>query len=107
MTRYALGGVVASAVRAERSRRRWTQTQLAQKLGWGRSTVSDLESGKRAMLVDDLPSLCEVLDVPLWELMRQADGRTLARLRVWGAPGDPRSVLPDADVGHQRRSGRG
>jgi transcriptional regulator with XRE-family HTH domain len=77
-----MGDVVAANVRAERSRRRWTQDQLAEALGWSRPTVSAVEAGKRKLLVSELPALCRVFNVPLARLLIGAhpDEVTLLRL---------------------------
>jgi DNA-binding Xre family transcriptional regulator len=76
----SLGEVIASNVRAERARRRWRQDDLAERLGWSRQVLSFLESGRRNVLADDLPRLCEALEVDLAELTRGADPEDLRRL---------------------------
>lgn len=75
-----LGDAVAAAVRAERARLRWTQADLAQRLGWSVSTLGELESGRRRPAVDDLPLLCEAFGVPLVELVRRATPDDLRKL---------------------------
>lgn len=62
---------LARNVAAERARRRWRQADLAVRLGWSISTVSDLENGKRVLTANDLPLLCRVFGIKLWKL---ADG---------------------------------
>lgn len=64
----SFGDFVASNVRAERARRRWSQVELADRLGWARSTVGDLESGRRKVNADDLVPLCAVFGIPLRQL---------------------------------------
>lgn len=76
----SLSDAIAANVRAERARHRWTQTELAQRLGWATSTLGDLESGKRRVSADDLPTLCEVFEIDLIELVRRADPSDLRRL---------------------------
>jgi transcriptional regulator with XRE-family HTH domain len=76
------GDVVAAGVRAERARHRWTQEHLARRLGWSTSTLSALESGQRRATADDLPLLCEALDVSFRDLISRADPTDLARLRL-------------------------
>jgi transcriptional regulator with XRE-family HTH domain len=76
-----LGDVLASNVRAERARRRWRQTDLAERLGWPQSSVSDLESGRRRVGVDDIVPLCRAFDVTLARLL---DGAEPDDLRVIG-----------------------
>jgi transcriptional regulator with XRE-family HTH domain len=77
-----VGDIVAANVRAERSRRRWTQDQLAELLGWSRPTVSAVEAGKRKLLVAELPDLCRVFDVPLSRLLIGAQQDDVAVLRL-------------------------
>lgn len=69
----ALSTIVAANIRAERARHGWRQAQLAERLGVGEYTVSDIETGRRTITLDDLPLLCRALDVTLAELMRRAD----------------------------------
>jgi transcriptional regulator with XRE-family HTH domain len=67
------GDVIAANVRGERAKRRWTQEQLATRLGWERARVGHLESGRRTVKASDLPALCRALDVPFSELIRGAE----------------------------------
>jgi transcriptional regulator with XRE-family HTH domain len=76
-----IGDVIAANVRAERARRRWTQSELGERVGWPRSSVSDVESGRRKVTVDDLVALCVAFDVPLVKL---ADGADTGDLRALG-----------------------
>ena len=75
-----LASVVARNVRAERSRQRWRQQDLADRLGWSQTTVSAVESGQRQIGVGDLPELCRALEVPLRVLLMGADPEDLAAL---------------------------
>jgi transcriptional regulator with XRE-family HTH domain len=80
----ALGAHIARNVAAERIRRSWDQTQLADAIaapGWSRSTVSNLETGKRKVTADDIPLLCRAFGIPLQKL---ADGADPADLRAIG-----------------------
>jgi transcriptional regulator with XRE-family HTH domain len=73
--------VIAANVRAERARRRWTQADLGERIGWPRSSVSDVESGRRRLTADDLVALCAPFDVSLVKL---ADGANPADLKTLG-----------------------
>ncbi|HET9654011.1 MAG TPA: helix-turn-helix transcriptional regulator [Kineosporiaceae bacterium] len=73
-----LASIVAANVRGERSRRRWRQKDLADALGWSQATVSDVEAGKRAVNVADLPLLCHALGITLADLFRGADSQDMA-----------------------------
>jgi transcriptional regulator with XRE-family HTH domain len=81
----SLGAHIARNVAAERSRRRWDQATLAAKIGaegWSRSTVSNLELGKRKVTADDLPLLCEAFQISLFQLMHGVDPSDLDKLRL-------------------------
>ena len=77
-----LSAFLARNIRAERARRLWKQEELADLLGWGRSTVGAVETGRRGVSIDDLPTLCKVFDVPLSKLLEGADEAALAALRI-------------------------
>lgn len=77
-----LGDVVAAAVRAERSRLHLSQQALADRLGWPRSAIGDIETGRRRIAVADLPGLCEALGVGFADLLVRAEPTDLARLRL-------------------------
>jgi transcriptional regulator with XRE-family HTH domain len=76
-----LSALVARNVRAERARRGWKQEQLADRLGWSRATVGNLESGVRRVQVDDLIPLCQAFEVPLIKL---CEGLTDQELQALG-----------------------
>jgi transcriptional regulator with XRE-family HTH domain len=71
---------VARNIAAERARARWTQAELAARLGVAASTVSTWEVGKREVGMDWLPKLCRAFDVPLADLVRGADPEDLRAL---------------------------
>lgn len=77
-----LGDVIARNVRAERSRKRWKQSDLAERLGWTASNVGHLESGRRAVKASDLPALCEALGIPFEQLIFGAEAEDVRRLRL-------------------------
>lgn len=60
-----LSAVVADNVRAERARRRLSQAELADRLGWAPSAVSQLEQRRRDVSLGDAVALCRALGVPL------------------------------------------
>jgi transcriptional regulator with XRE-family HTH domain len=74
------GDIAAANVRAERSRRRWTQAELAEKLGWSASKVSALEAGQRRITIDQAIDLCRALEIPLVRLLQDADTADLRTL---------------------------
>jgi transcriptional regulator with XRE-family HTH domain len=73
---------VAASVRAERSRRHWTQAKLAAETGLARQTIGDIESGKRQVTVNHLALFCRALDVPLTTLTSGADPADLQALGI-------------------------
>lgn len=76
-----LSDVIAGAVRAERARRKWSQAELARRTGMSRSTIGDIEQGKRQVTANHLPLFCQALGVPLSVLMHGADPADLEALR--------------------------
>lgn len=64
-----LGEVFARNVRAERARLGLTQVELAERLGWLQVTVSALETGRRAVQLDDIPLVCRALGVSVEQLV--------------------------------------
>jgi transcriptional regulator with XRE-family HTH domain len=76
-------GFEAYIARGVAARRTWLQLdqgQLAERLGWARQTVSDLERGRRRVMAADLPPLCRALECDLAELARGADAADLGAL---------------------------
>ena len=72
--------VLPRNVAAERARRGWLQKDLAKRLGWGGTKVSELETGTRRVQVDELGPLCRALGVPLWKLAEGTDPEELEAL---------------------------
>jgi transcriptional regulator with XRE-family HTH domain len=77
-----LGGVIARTVRAERTARGWTQAQLAKELGLSGRAMSELETGKRRVMADDLLPLCRALGMTLPQLLARVDAEDRATLGV-------------------------
>lgn len=75
-----LSALLARNVAAERVRRRWTQAELAAKLGVSRGTLGGWEAGSRQIGVDWLLPLCSALDVALIKLLEGLDPEDLDRL---------------------------
>ncbi|HET9654959.1 MAG TPA: helix-turn-helix transcriptional regulator [Kineosporiaceae bacterium] len=73
----AASALIARNIAAERVRHRWTQADLAEHLGVGRTTVASWETGHRVIAVDALVPLCRALGVPLVELLRGLDPEDL------------------------------
>ena len=71
---------MANAVRAERSRRRWTQAELAARLDWPRTRVHDVEIGRRVLSLAELAGLCRTFDLRLIDLARGGDEADLRSL---------------------------
>lgn len=77
-----LGAVFPRNVRAERVRRDLTQDDLGDRLGWSRSKVADLESGRTALRADDLAPICKALGVTLARLAEGADAEDVRALGI-------------------------
>jgi transcriptional regulator with XRE-family HTH domain len=75
-----LSALLARNVAAERVRRRWTQAELAEKLGVSRGTLGGWESGSRQIGVDWLLPLCDALAVSLVKLLDGLEPTDLRRL---------------------------
>ena len=75
-----IGEVIANNVRAERARRRWSQTQLGELIGSARSSVGDLESGRHQVNAGDMVALCRAFGITLAKLMDGADPDDLRAL---------------------------
>lgn len=71
---------LAAGVRVERARRRWTQQELADRAGMSRTTISDIEAGRRKVTGDYLPALCRAFGVSLSVLAADADPADLDAL---------------------------
>jgi transcriptional regulator with XRE-family HTH domain len=80
MATGSLTDTVARNIAAERARRRWKQSDLAEKLGVASSTVGSYETGTRRVGIDDLPALCKVFDITLAKLLDGADPDDLRML---------------------------
>lgn len=76
----SIGDTAARNVRVERARRRWRQADLAERLGWSLTKVSDLESGKRRVTADQLVELCTAFEITLAKLLEDADPEALRTL---------------------------
>lgn len=75
--REAFAQQIGANIRAERSRARLTQHDLAERMrmlgyNWRNSLVAKLEAGNRPLLADELPGLCSCLNVPLSALLELA-----------------------------------
>jgi len=70
----------AEGIRGYRARRRLTQADLGRALGLAARTVTDIELARRPLTLDELPVVCEALDVTLAQLLDGADDAMLRRL---------------------------
>lgn len=61
---------IGSNVRAERARQKLTQERLAEQVGLDRKTISRIENGAHATLLDHLILIADALGVPLADLVR-------------------------------------
>ena len=56
---------LARFLRAYRLTEELSQTELAQKLGWSKGNICDIENGRRIIGTDRARQLSEVTDIPL------------------------------------------
>lgn len=75
-----LSDVIAGNARAERARRRLRQIDVATHMGISVSSLSDLESGKRRVSVDEIVPLCLALGIGFEKLIREIDADSRAAL---------------------------
>jgi transcriptional regulator with XRE-family HTH domain len=74
------GDLIARNVRVERARRRWRQADLAEQLGWSEARVGALESGQRRVTFDQVVELCKAFEIPLVQLLADAEQADLNAL---------------------------
>lgn len=79
---------VGAQVDAERSRRGWSQVELARRSGVGRITILRIEAGTRVANTTQLARLCGAFEMPMSEFFRRVEQQ------------NPESTL--ADRTHQR-----
>lgn len=56
---------IGRQIRDLRLARGWRQNELAEKVGLARSTMSNIESGKRSLTLKTLKTFCEVFNVDI------------------------------------------
>lgn len=56
---------IGRQIRDLRNARGWRQNELAEKVGLARSTMSNIESGKRSLTLNTLKTFCEVFNVDI------------------------------------------
>ncbi len=76
---------VGQVIREYRTAAGMDRSELAQRLGYTRTAVGNWESGLTRPDIDTLPRLCEVLRIPITELLGLPDGIAL--------PGEERGIL--------------
>lgn len=76
----SLTSTVAANIRGRRAVLRWTQDELAARLGWTQRVISRIEQGQRTLDLDELARLCDVMDVRLSNLVAGADEDALRKL---------------------------
>lgn len=66
----AMRTAIANQLRLQRTKRRWSQDDLAKAAGLGRSTVIRIETNKIAMDMKHLTSIAKAFDMPWIEFMQ-------------------------------------
>ena len=63
-----------------------SKNQLSQKAGLGLTTVSYIERGMRSPSFDSLLRIADVLDVELWELVKEASSEAKRSTKIEDHP---------------------
>ena len=64
---------VAMALKEERLRQGLSMTELAQRAGLSQQMVSYVERGMRTPTIDTLLRVTNVLEIPLWKILKSSD----------------------------------
>jgi len=72
MKKYIISREAGRLFAARRTKLKLTQQQLGTTLGMTRSSVSSIENGSQAIVIDMLPDLCEALKLDMGGVMRDA-----------------------------------
>ena len=72
--------MIGGNIRAERMRRRWRQRDLAERVGWSRSTVSRIERERRRISQEELAALGVVFGIGPARLVAGAEAGELGGL---------------------------
>lgn len=105
---------IGQRVAARRKALGWTQAALAEKIGVAEETMSRMESGKVAISLERLARFCDLLDLPLDELLLQVsenptdEARALIKSLKDLSPAERNLVLDNArNLASLLRKGRG
>ena len=71
-----ISSIAAARIRGLRAERAWTQADLAKRVGLSRVNITDRESGRKAVNVDELPAFADALGVSMAYLMGLTDDRS-------------------------------
>jgi transcriptional regulator with XRE-family HTH domain len=82
MTPEELDVLVAANIRAARARLDIRQEDVADEMGWSRTTMSTVEAGTRRLSLADAVGLCRVLQIGLRELLQGAPDDVISSLRL-------------------------
>lgn len=66
-----LSNQISIVLKATRMQRGFDQEEVAQRLGWTRSMVANLENGRKEVTLVDLAFLAEALDIDLTKLIHR------------------------------------
>jgi len=73
MTETQLRDTVRTNIRRYRDYRKWTQAELAEKIGISINFLSDIENGKRWISPSSMVKFASVLNIEPFELFKPAD----------------------------------
>jgi transcriptional regulator with XRE-family HTH domain len=66
---------IGDALRKRREARKYSQEGFADKLRMHRAYYGALERGKKNLQLSTLERVCAGLDVPMWEVIREAESQ--------------------------------
>jgi transcriptional regulator with XRE-family HTH domain len=75
MKRTPLQERIGAAIRKRREALKYSQDDFADHVGMHRSYYGALERGKKNLQLSTLERVCEGLDAPMWEVIRDAEGQ--------------------------------
>ncbi len=61
------------AIRLRRCRAGYSQERFADRIGMHRSYYSAIERGEKNLQIDTLQRVCDGLEIPVWEILLDAD----------------------------------
>jgi transcriptional regulator with XRE-family HTH domain len=77
-TNFVLSGALIEVVKKHRLAKKLSMYKLAKLSGLDKSALGKLEAGLRAPSVDTAHKIARALEIPLWRLIKEAEGEKKA-----------------------------